>query len=127
MAKNKILIVDDEKDILLMLGKRLIAAGYSVLTADNGRDAITIAKSKSPDLIILDVLMPGMDGSEVAEKLKDDSRTQNIPVIFLTALLTKKEEHKKNHIVADNKTFAKPFDPEELLDEIKMLVETVAI
>jgi DNA-binding response OmpR family regulator len=127
MAKKKILIVDDEKDILLMLEKRLIAEGYSVLTADNGKDAVTIAKSKSPDLIILDVLMPGMDGSEVAERLKDNFRTQNIPIIFLTALLTRKEEHEKNRIVADNITFAKPFDPEELLDEIKMLVETAAI
>jgi len=127
MAKKKILIVDDEKDTLLMLEKRLIAEGYFVLSADNGKDAVTIAKSKRPDLIILDVLMPGMDGSEVAERLKDDSRTRNIPVIFLTALLTRKEEYEKNHIVADNITFAKPFDPEELLDEIKMLLETVAV
>ena len=127
MAKKKILIVDDEKDILLMLGKRLMAEGYFVLSADNGKDAITIAKSKSPDLIILDVLMPGMDGSEVAERLKDNSRTKNIPIIFLTALLTRKEEHEKNHIVADNMTFAKPFNPEELLDEIKMLMETAAV
>ena len=127
MAKKKILIVDDEKDILLMLEKRLTAEGYSVLTADNGKDAITIAKSKSPDLIILDVLMPGMDGGEVAERLKDNSRTQNIPVIFLTALFTRKEEYEKKHIVADNITFAKPFDPEELLDEIKMLLETAAV
>ena len=127
MAKKKILIVDDEKDILLMLKKRLTAGGYSVLTADNGKDAITIAKSKSPDLIILDVLMPGMDGGEVAKKLKDNFRTQNIPIIFLTALFTREEEYEKDHMVADNITFAKPFDPEELLDEIKMLVETVAI
>ena len=127
MAKKKILIVDDEKDTLLLLEKRLIAEGYSVLTADNGKDAITIAKSKSPDLIILDVLMPDMDGGEVAEKLKDSPRTKNIPIIFLTALFTRKEEYAKNHIVADNITFAKPFDPEELLDEIKMLVETVVI
>ena len=124
MAKKKILIVDDEKDLLLMLEKRLTAEGYSVLTADNGKDAITIAKSKSPDLIILDVLMPGMDGCEVAERLKDDFRTQNIPIIFLTALLTRKEEYIKDHIIA---VFAKPFDSEELLDEIKRLMETAAV
>ena len=124
MARKKILIVDDEKDILLMLEKRLIAEGYSVLTADNGKDAITIAKSKSPDLVILDVVMPGMDGCEVAEKLKDDYSTQDIPVIFLTALLTRKEEYIKDHIIA---VFAKPFDPEELLAEIKTLMEAAAI
>jgi len=127
MAKKKILIIDDEKDFLLMLEKRLSAEGYSVLTADNGKDAITIAKSKSPDLIILDVIMPGMKGDEVAEKLKEHTSTKSIPVIFLTAILEKTEEYKEDHIIAGNIIFAKPFDPEELLDEIKTLVETAAI
>jgi twitching motility two-component system response regulator PilH len=127
MAKKKILIVDDEKDILLVLEKMLIAEGYSVLTADNGKDAITMAKSKSPDLIILDVIMPGMLGDEVAEKLKDHPSTKSIPVIFLTVILRKTEEYKVDHTIASNIIFAKPFDSEELLDEIKTLVETAVI
>ncbi len=57
---RKLLIVDDEKDVLLMLEKRLVAEGYSVITATNGTDAIALAKSQRPDLIILDIVMPGM-------------------------------------------------------------------
>ena len=118
---KKILIVDDEKDILIMLEKRLTAEGYSVITAGNGRDAVTLARTKSPDLIILDVVMPGMEGGEVAEKLKEDIRTKSIPVIFLTALLSRNEEYKENHIIAGNITFAKPIDTKELLFQIKRL------
>ena len=119
---SKILLVDDEKDILLTLTKRLVAQGYIVITADNGYDAITLAKSKSPDLIILDVLMPGMDGGEVAEKLRNDPKTENIPVIFLTALLAKTEDCREKHTTARNITFAKPVDTEELLAQIKKLL-----
>jgi CheY-like chemotaxis protein len=66
--------------------------------------------------------MPDMDGGEISEKLKDDPRTKNIPVIFLTALLSKTEEYQGNHIVAGNITFAKPIDTEELLTQIKKLL-----
>ncbi len=62
MEQKKILIVDDEKDILLMLKKRLTAKGYFVITATNGADALMLANSKHPDIIVLDILMPGMDG-----------------------------------------------------------------
>ncbi|MFA6175454.1 MAG: response regulator [Phycisphaerae bacterium] len=119
---KKILIVDDESDILLTLGKRLTVAGYSVLTADNGHDAMSLAKSNHPDLIILDIVMPGMEGDEVAGKLKENPQTKNIPVIFLTAILSKSEEFGNNHMVADNIVFAKPFEAEELLAEIKTLL-----
>ena len=119
---SKILLVDDEKDILLTLTKRLVSQGYIVITADNGYDAIALAKSKAPDLIILDILMPQMDGGEVAEKLRNDPKTENIPVIFLTALLAKTEDCKEKHTIARNITFAKPVDTEELLTEIKKLL-----
>ena len=119
---KKVLIVDDEKDTLLILGKRLTAGGYSVITATNGKDAIALAKSQHPDIIILDVLMPGMDGGEVAAKLKEHPLTRSIPVIFLTALLTKTEEYQENHTIGSNITFAKPLDTKELLAQIKGLL-----
>ena len=122
MDNKKILVVDDEKDILKMLEKKLTAEGYSVITASNGHDAVTLARTKSPDLIVLDVVMPNMEGGEVAEKLKEDVRTKNIPIIFLTALLSKNEEYKENHIIAGNITFAKPIDTKELLAQIKRLL-----
>jgi two-component system sensor histidine kinase/response regulator len=122
MDKKKILVVDDEKDILLMLEKRLTAEEYSVITATNGTNALQLAKSKCPDLIILDVVMPSMGGGEVAEKLKEDIRTKAIPVIFLTALLSKTEDYKEDHIIAGNITLPKPIDTEELLDQIQRLL-----
>ncbi|MFA5251707.1 MAG: response regulator [Phycisphaerae bacterium] len=119
---KKILVVDDEKDMLLILEKRLTAAGYSVVTTNKGTNAVSLAKSHHPDIIILDVVMPGMDGGEVAAKLKEHPLTRNIPVIFLTALLTKTEEYQGDHTVSSNITFAKPFDIGELLARIKELL-----
>lgn len=124
MAKKKILIVDDEKDVLILLEKRLSKAGYEVAQAANGRDALTLAKSEKPDLIVLDVMMPDMGGEEVAANLKNDAGTKDIPVIFLTCLFTKKEEVAKSHQIGDNLFFAKPYNPEELLAEIKNRLNT---
>ena len=123
---KKILVVDDEKDVLLMLEKRLTYAGYSVITADNGFDALALAKSKRPDLIILDIVMPEMEGGEVAGKLKENPQTRNIPVMFLTAILSKDEDISNDHRVADNIIFAKPFEPEELLSQISKLISNTA-
>lgn len=122
MAKKKILIVDDEEDVLLMLEKRLTVEGYRVITATNGTDALMSAKSKHPDLIILDVLMPGIQGGEVAGRLKVDPETHDIPVIFLTALLSKTEEDEYGPMIRGNITFAKPFEPQELSAQIKKLL-----
>ncbi len=80
-----ILIVDDEPDIRKLLEKRLKSRGFECLTAENGLKAIEIAKNKMPSLIILDLVMPEMDGFEVYKKLKADNATKNIPVIPYTA------------------------------------------
>ena len=122
MDKKKILIVDDEKDALFILEKALAGRGYSVVTANNGYDAIILAKSKRPDLIILDIAMPDIDGGEVSSRLKEDPRTTDIPVIFLTALVSKIEEKKKDHVLGSNVLIAKPYDIEELLTQIEMLL-----
>lgn len=122
MAKNKILIVDDEKDLLTLLEKRLSLAGYTVLKADNGKDAVTIAKQEKPDLILLDIVMPEVDGPMVAEILKQDSSTEHIPIIFLTCLLTKPEEAKFGHKIDGHVFIAKPFDFEDLLRQIKKIL-----
>ena len=93
MDTKTILIVDDEQDVLSVLKAGLTSKGYSIITAIDGEHALTLARSKQPDLIILDVMMPGMDGPEVAIKLKDSLKTKDIPVIFLTSLYTKATEH----------------------------------
>ena len=122
MGKKKILIVDDDKDVLSVLEKRLTAEKYSVITANNGQDAIILAKAQRPDLIMLDIIMPGIDGAEVAGKLREYPETKNIPVIFLTCMLTPEEEKQKRHHVAGNIFIAKPYDIKELLSEIKKIV-----
>ena len=119
---KKILIVDDEKDTLAVLEKALTAEGYSIITADNGKDAIMLAKSKQPEIIMLDILMPGMDGAEVAARLKENPETKNIPVIFLTCLLSKKEQgEKEGHVIKGYVFIAKPYSVEELLAQIERL------
>ena len=81
MEKKKILAVDDEAEVLLLLKKRLESANFQVITASNGASAIELAKKENPDLIILDILMPELDGSETAAMLHNDPKTKDIPIL----------------------------------------------
>ncbi len=119
MEKKKVLIVDDEPDVLMLLGERLSKAGYDVVKASAGQEAIELAQKESPQLIILDIAMPGMDGSEVANTLRVQPATRDIPIIFLTCLFTKQEEKTCGHVLGQNFFIAKPYDVGELLSEIK--------
>jgi len=116
---KKILIVDDEQDTLSVLGKGLTAEGYSIIKADNGGDVLDLAKSERPDLIILDILMPGMDGGEVARMLKEVPETKDIPIIFLTGMFPKREEEEEGRVVAGNIMFDKPYDILKLITAIE--------
>lgn len=118
MEKKKVLIVDDEPDVLKLLGERLSKAGYDVIKASSGKEAIDAAVRKSPDLIILDIAMPEMDGSEVASFLRNEPKTKDIPILFLTCLFTKQEEKVCGHMLGQNFFVAKPYDVAELLSEI---------
>lgn len=124
---KKVLVVDDEEDFLQVLGKRLTVSGYSVIAATNGRDAVALAKSQRPDIIVLDVVMPEMDGGQVMAELKEHPSTRSIPVILLTALFSKAEEEKYGSIVGDNTTLAKPLDAEKLLEQMGKLLESTAV
>ena len=121
MDTKKILIVDDERDALFILEKELTAKGYSVIAADNGSSALNLAKSEHPDLIILDIWMPGMDGPEVAAKLGEDPKTKDIPVIFLTCLFQKREGEEQGRVVAGKVLIAKPYSIEGLSAQIERL------
>jgi two-component system alkaline phosphatase synthesis response regulator PhoP len=85
MAKQKILAVDDEEDILELLRFNLTKEGFAVVCAASGEDALKFARAEKPDLILLDLLLPGIDGLEVAGRLKNDPSTKEIPVIMVTA------------------------------------------
>jgi DNA-binding response OmpR family regulator len=122
MDKKKILIVDDEPDALFILQKELTARDYSVITASNGRDAISLVRSQHPDLIILDVAMPDMDGGQVAEKLQEGLSTKDIPIIFLTALFPKRKGEEQGRVVAGHVFIAKPYDIDELVAQMEKLI-----
>ena len=92
MFEKTILLVDDEKETLMFLANTLKRLGYKVITASSGAEAITKTKDNSPDLILLDVLMPGISGDDVAVILSQDPDTANIPIVFLTGIISKEEE-----------------------------------
>lgn len=116
--QKRILIVDDEEDALTMLGERLENAGYFVLKASDGRQAVSIAKEANPDLIMLDIVMPEMDGIETSNVLSEDPLTKDIPVIFLTCLV-KKDEEKQREVIGGRQFLAKPYNSEHLLKVVE--------
>jgi CheY-like chemotaxis protein len=117
MEEKKILIVDDDGVFLKMLEKTLISSGYSVSQATNGKDAVDFARNWRPHLIVLDIMMPEMDGGEVALALEKDPATENIPIIFMTSLLKKEDENKLTY--SNMRSYmAKPYNKDELLAEI---------
>ena len=117
-ARSKILIVDDEMDTLLPLRRSLEVENYRVIEAYDGHEAINKAKAEIPDLILLDLMMPGMDGYEVCGKLRNEPVTQNIPIIMLTAKGYVRDKVKGLEIGADDYV-TKPFDLNELKARIK--------
>lgn len=119
MAK-RILVVDDEPDLLTMMGLRLEAAGFDVLKAASGEEAMDILHKISPDLILLDLLLPKMQGREVCKKLKADNKFKRIPIIVFTASMTHISD-KTEEMGADD-YLLKPFEPEDLLFKIKRLI-----
>jgi len=110
---DKIIVVDDELDILDFVQLSLEADGFEVITASSGKEALAKIKQESPDLILLDLMMPQMDGYEVMKMLKADKQTRNIPVIMLTALAQADDKVKGLRTGADD-YITKPFDLREL-------------
>jgi CheY-like chemotaxis protein len=115
----KILVVDDEPDIVKVLVARLREQGYETCTASDGNQALVQAENHKPNLIILDIMMPGMDGTEAAQKLKENPKTKDIPIIFLSALQTKSEEGQEGGEKGANVILAKPFEINVLLSRIR--------
>ncbi len=115
----KILVVDDEPDIVKVLVARLKEQGFETITASDGQQALEQAEECQPDLIILDIMMPGMDGTEAAQKLKENPQTMGIPIIFLSALQTKSNEQNEGQKSGGNIILAKPIELKFLLAKIK--------
>lgn len=124
-SKYTILIVDDVISNVLLLKVLLGKEKYNILTASGGREAIEITVNQQPDLILLDVMMPEMTGFEVAAHLKNNSKTANIPIIFLTAL-NSTEDVVKGFQAGANDFITKPFNKEELLVRVNHQISLVA-
>jgi len=122
MDKKRILIVDDEEDILDVLRFRLEANNYEVLSASDGQEGLNKAKSEKPDLIILDLMLPKLDGYKVCRMLKFDESYKSIPIIIFTARAQKKDEEFDMEMGADA-YIAKPFEPAILLGKMEELLE----
>lgn len=116
--EKRILIADDDPVILRLIQVNLELEGYEVLTANNGQEAVDIATAELPDLVILDIMMPRLDGYQACQKLKEEATTTNLPVIFLSAKAQQGDIEKgKSFGVVDYLT--KPFDPSELLEVVE--------
>jgi len=121
MAK-KILLVDDEPHIIMMLENRMKHAGYDVITASDGQEALTKAQKEKPDLIILDLMLPKLDGYKVCRMLKFDEKYKHIPIIMLSARAQEVDKKMGEAVGADGYV-TKPFEPQVLLGKVKDLLE----
>ena len=114
----KILIVDDEKDIVEFFGRVFSKEGFEVLSAANGKECLRLAESALPDLILLDINMPEMDGGDVNRYLSGNEKTKAIPVIFLSGLITENEEGNIKGQIYISKSSSK----EEIIKKIKSVL-----
>jgi len=122
MTKQKILIVEDDPDILELLHFNLEKAGYQTLRAEDGEKALSLAQKHTPDLVLLDLLLPGLNGLEVCRRMKRDSALQHIPIIMVTAKGEEMDRIVGLEVGADD-YIVKPFSIREIILRIQKLLE----
>ena len=122
---TKVLVIDDEAPIRLLCRVNLEAEGMTVLEAADGPSGLDAARAQTPDVILLDVMMPGLDGWRVAEELLDDSGTENIPIVFLTARAELRDRARGIDLGGVDYV-TKPFNPVELAPLVRRLLDRVA-
>jgi len=122
MARAKVLVVDDEEYIQHILNFSFGAEGYEVITASDGEEAIAKAKREKPDVIVLDIMMPKMDGYEACKRLKSDPETRAIPVILLTAKGREADRRLGSEAGADDYV-VKPFSPGRLIERVEGMLK----
>lgn len=122
MPLKTILVIDDEEDTCRAIKKALELRGsFHVFTATKGNEGIQLAKKHKPDIILLDIMMPDMDGTEVAEELLKDPITASVPLLFVTALISKEEIRKKGGVIGGRHFIAKPVFVDELINRINSI------
>jgi DNA-binding response OmpR family regulator len=113
----RVLVVDDEPDVLLLCRLNLEQRGHQVLEAPNGDEALNLARDGGPDLVVLDLMLPGIDGYQVLQALRADDRTSGIPVLVLTAKSLQADRERSRQLGAAA-FLTKPFLPDELCDMV---------
>lgn len=117
--RKKILLIDDEEDFCFFVKINLEKTSkYDVLTTTSGKTGLIMASKELPDMILLDIIMPDINGGEVAGLLLNDPRTKNIPVLFITAIASRSETQSQEGIIGGRMFIAKPVTTEELADKI---------
>jgi DNA-binding NarL/FixJ family response regulator len=117
-SNKRLLLIDDDPNLILLVKDYLEFRGYEVITAENGREALEVLEKEIPDMIICDVMMPEMDGYTLVKQLREDQRTNWIPVLFLSAKGQSQDRVKGLNIGADV-YMVKPFEPEELVAQVE--------
>ncbi len=119
---KKVLIIDDEEDFCFFIKKNLEKTNnYKVTACSDSKSAIAVAKELKPDVILIDIMMPDKDGTEIARELKMIDETRDIPFLFLTALVTEDEIQKHKNIIKGEYFIAKPVKIEELIKVINSI------
>lgn len=116
-----ILVVDDEIDLLKVITFRLKSLGCEVLTAEKGEQAWQIIQERRPDLVLLDLILPDIDGYEVCHRIRNNALLKGTKIIFLTASAMGSADHRQHRLCADD-YLIKPFNPEELLAKVKRFI-----
>lgn len=121
MAREKVVVIEDEADILEIMEYNLVREGYRVLTSKNGEEGLARVRKELPELVLLDLMLPGIDGIEVCRSLKRDPETRNIPIIMVTAKGEESDVVLGLGVGADD-YITKPFSPKELLARIRAVL-----
>ena len=118
-SPKKILIIEDDVFLNELMAKKLIEEGFDVLKAANGEEGLEQARQEKPDLILLDLILPGMDGFEILEKLKEDTETSSIPVIILSNLGQREDIERGFDLGADDYLIKAHFTPDEIVERAR--------
>ncbi|MCX5839152.1 MAG: response regulator [Deltaproteobacteria bacterium] len=122
--KRKVLLIDDEEDFCFFVKLNLEKTGkFEVLTTTSGAKGLILALEEQPDLILLDIIMPEIDGGQVAEQLLENQKTQDIPVLFVTAIASRQGVQSHEGAIGGRQFIAKPATPEEILEKITGVLE----
>jgi len=126
MAKGKILVIDDEKDLIELVRYNLEKEGYLIRGVQDGESGLSAAKKEMPELVVVDLMLPGIDGLDVCRSLRSDPRTARIPIIMLTAKSEESDRVLGLELGADDYV-TKPFSPRELIARIKAVLRRTSV